>query len=55
VSKKPGYILHNYVSWPRVHKAFQIKDQVQAQVKNSYIMAFFLKTYFYYLTIDCWC
>ena len=27
----------------RVHKAFQNKDQAQAQVKHSYIMEFILK------------
>ena len=27
----------------RVHKAIQNKDQDQAQIKSSYIMAFFLK------------
>jgi len=40
-------------TWPRVHKAFQNKDQDQAQVKHSYIMDFF-KTFYNYLTSDCW-
>jgi len=40
--------------WPRVHKAFQNTDQDQAQVNNSYIMDFF-KTYYNYLTNNCWC
>jgi len=35
------WLYTSYVSWSRVHKAFQNKDQDQAQVKNSYIMAFF--------------
>ena len=39
---------------PRVHKAFQNKDQDQAQVKQSHIMDFF-QTYYNYLTIDRWC
>ena len=28
------------IPWPHVHKAFQNKDQGQAQVNNSYIMDF---------------
>ena len=38
----------------RVYKAFQNKDQDQAQVKKSYITDFY-KTYFLYLIIDRWC
>ena len=29
------------LTWPRVDKAFQNKDQDQAQVKNSYSMDYF--------------
>ena len=32
------YVEKNFVDQARVHKAFQNKDQDQAQVKNSYIM-----------------
>ena len=47
--------LHTYEIqyWPRVHKAFQNVDQDQAQVKHSFTMDF-LKTYYNYITIDCW-
>ena len=39
-------------SWPRVHKDFQNNDQYQTEVLILWI---FFKTYYYYLTIDCWC
>ena len=38
---------------PRVHNAFQNQDQDQAQVEHYFTMDLF-KTYYNYLTIDCW-
>ena len=40
---------------PVFTKAFQNKDQDQAQVKILILWTFFSKTYYNYLTIDCWC
>ena len=38
---------------PRVHNAFQNQDQDQAQVEHYFTMDL-LKTYYIFLTIDCW-
>ena len=37
-----------------VHKAFQNQDQDQAHVKKFFYYGLFFKTYYNYLTIDCW-
>ena len=44
-SRKSSYnwrfAVSGFLSWPRVHKAFQNQDQGQAQVKKSSTMDFF--------------
>ena len=48
------FVMVSLSSGPRVHKAFL--DHDQAQVKYSFTMDSFFKTYYMYnyLTIDCW-